>query len=79
MGRAEFVMTCEDMGAGVWSPDGLFAHEGVNERIIRCRDCAYARFGAQACALLDESEEMFWVCVEPDGFCSWGEPREVDQ
>ena len=47
----------------------------AKERITRCRDCAHAHPCPLAnseklmCALHDE---MF---VNPDDFCSWGEPR----
>lgn len=52
--------------------------EERRERIIRCRDCKFAglEYGNRG--------QMFcrWNCcsplpVEPDDFCSCGEPREV--
>jgi len=52
----------------------------VHERIVRCRDCE--RFA------VDQSDHEYrsgWWCkrwntdmVKPDGFCAWGERKEVD-
>ena len=47
------------------------------ERVVRCRDCVYAEpmplsySDRLICAHFDD------MSVEPDGFCAWGEPREV--
>ena len=51
----------------------------LKERIVRCRDCA--------CFSVDDSDHDYrtgWWCkrwytdmVKPDGFCAWGERREV--
>ena len=52
----------------------------TRERIVRCRDCEHAitsyRDGLPRCAgpLVMEA-----TLVSPDGFCSWGEPREEDE
>lgn len=45
----------------------------VRERIVRCRDCkhyepnTYSHFTC----------ELLTFHVEPDGFCAWGERKEV--
>ncbi len=71
---------------------GVFAIEQEayrRERVVRCRDCAYALerrtesiIGTELVTLTcsgpiqgaySEGEE-----VSPDGFCAWGEPREGD-
>ena len=48
------------------------------ERVVRCRDCKHAitsyRDGLPRCA---GSLVMEATLVSPDGFCAWGEPREV--
>lgn len=60
----------------------------VHERIVRCRDCRYARilrpFDLRTRKPSTVIEE--WYCewhsnpegasdIEPDGFCKWGEKR----
>ena len=62
----------------------------VRERIVRCRDCEYARImrpldwrTGKPSTVIEE-----WYCqwhsnaegasdIEPDGFCAWGERKEV--
>lgn len=48
----------------------------AKERVVRCRDCAYAG----PCPLADSEKLMCAfhdeMLVTPDGFCAWGEPRE---
>ena len=53
-------------------------HYARKERVTRCIDCKHA----EACPLVgtkklicDFHDQML---VDPDYFCSWGEPREVD-
>ena len=52
----------------------------IRERITRCRDCVHAitsyRDGLPRCVgpLVMEA-----TLVSPDGFCAWGEPREVGE
>lgn len=46
----------------------------VREEIVRCRDCRYYEpntYSRFTCELLT-------FHVEPDGFCAWGERKEVD-
>ena len=48
------------------------------EEVVRCRDCkwsdaiktCYQKETVYACLNFDSA------CVEPDGFCAWGERRE---
>lgn len=44
-------------------------------KVVRCRDCRFGIDGGKYCA---EScaDSWDWRNVEPDGFCSWGKPRE---
>lgn len=61
----------------------------VHERIVRCRDCKHAQVrhplnpitGIPA-GIEDWRCDYFWNAdelpeVEPDGFCAWGERREL--
>lgn len=61
----------------------------IRERVVRCRDCKYAMEHRSKSIL--GTELVTLTCsgpiqgaysegadVEPDGFCAWGEPREVD-
>ena len=58
--------------------DGTFALEQMayrRERVVRCRDCATSDPCANPDYLICHRMECL---VDPDGFCSWGEPREVE-
>ena len=47
----------------------------LESKIIRCRDCKYHKHNSfHRCDLHTQAVE-----VEPDGFCSWGEPKEVEE
>ena len=48
----------------------------LHERIVRCRDCKFGVDGGEYCAE-DCADSWDWRCVEPDGFCAWGE-RKAD-
>ena len=58
-----------------------------NERVVRCRDCKHATehrsksiFGTElvtlTCSGPVQGAYSEGADVEPDGFCSWAEPRE---
>jgi len=59
----------------------------VLERIVRCRDCKHSHKDGTLCNLFaswvpvagGDEYECMPVEVEPNGFCKWGEPREVDE
>lgn len=48
----------------------------LHERIVRCKDCKFGVDGGEYCAE-DCADSWDWRCVEPDGFCAWGE-RKAD-
>ena len=52
------------------------------ERVVRCRDCAYAQNGGTSCLYWSHKESAWsrpvMPDVVPDGFCAWGSTREVD-
>ena len=53
----------------------------AKERVVRCRDCAHGMGNGNLCSLFAFPLGDGYIIpadVEPDGFCSWGEPREVD-
>lgn len=60
------------------TPNGYEAWDWlpVLERIVRCRDCKH---------YTEDEAEYYHYCgswceqVEPDGFCAWGERKEVDE
>lgn len=59
--------------------DRLNPPQDIRERIVRCRDCMHSRREGWECwRLVDDPEEDFErvACVQPDGFCAWGERRE---
>jgi len=49
------------------------------ERIVRCKDCRKSEMGGTRCRLwrtFDLFRTPVHAYVEPNGFCSWGEPME---
>lgn len=63
----------------------------VRERIVRCRDCKHSSVSFDETRTMcrywsmndyDDSESShgytLYPVVEPDGFCAWGERKEVD-
>ena len=67
--RREFVIECEDIGNGVWTPDWLGAREGVDEEVVRCRDCVWYAPLRCMCRRAD------FTVLDGDGYCAWGERR----
>ena len=53
--------------------------------VLRCRDCRYfvestcecRQFSHEEVSPIDGEPYECREAVEPDGFCAWGEPREV--
>lgn len=70
------VVTDDDRFMALW---GL----PVRERIVRCRDCKHYNEHEWVIATDVSDVCHFWhgepTKVEPDGFCKWGEPKEVDE
>jgi hypothetical protein len=48
----------------------------LHERIVRCRDCKFGVDGGKYCAE-GCADSWDWRNVEPDGFCAWGERKEI--
>ena len=82
---AEYVMDYDGWAEGM--PIGAYLkvrdvmHERRREHIVRCRDCKH--YSDHEWVLVTDVSDVchFFgdgVRVEPDGFCKWGEPREVD-
>ena len=46
----------------------------VHEHIVRCRDCKHCMSYWKS----DYCDYFSHVTNDPDGFCAWGERREVD-
>lgn len=46
------------------------------QEIVRCRDCKYGIDSGEYCAE-DCADSWDWRCVEPYGFCAWGERRQA--
>lgn len=66
----------------VEEPSDRSASWRVHERIVRCRDCK--RYSEHEWIIATDVSDVchFWhgepTKVEPDGFCAWGERKEVD-
>lgn len=65
----------------VEEPSSQSASWRVHERIVRCRDCKHY-CEHEWVMVTDVSDVCHFfgdgVKVEPDGFCAWGERKEVD-
>ena len=51
----------------------------IRERVVRCRDCEHGMGGGNLCSMFAfplGDGHIIPADVNPDGFCSWGEPRE---
>ena len=54
----------------------------AKERVTRCRDCKHGMGGGNLCSMFAfplGDGHIIPADVNPDGFCSWGEPREEDE
>lgn len=66
----------------VEEPSDRSASWRVRERIVRCRDCKH--YSEHEWIIATDVSDVchFWhgepTKVEPDGFCAWGERKEVD-
>lgn len=66
----------ESLGGGFRS----ISFECLGEQIVRCRDCRFVHVESGAikrhwCDRKEHGKPHAFVCC-PDGFCSWGQPRE---
>ena len=68
----EYVIICDHISGDVWTPLHLFAVDGMNDRVVRCRDCGRHgedSRGGLTCRLFED----FVHATEPDGFCDRAE------
>ena len=49
------------------------------EEIVRCRDCKFCHknYCEKMTSPTVSPSDIFWVPVEPDGFCAWGERNDT--
>lgn len=49
-----------------------------NQPIVRCRDCKFCHknYCEKRTSPTVSPSEIFWIPVEPDGFCAWAERKE---
>lgn len=83
---AEYVMEYDGWADGI--PIGEYLkvrdamHARKREEVVRCRDCK--RYSEHEWITATDVSDVchFWhgepTKVEPDGFCAWGERKEVD-
>lgn len=72
MATREYAIECELASGDVWTPVGLYAIDGVNQRVIRCSECGLRGSDAEGgltCRRWPESIHS----TDPHGFCSWAE------
>ena len=76
--RHEIVKEYERVTGDVWGPVEQF--EIGPTFVTRCRDCKwYVAEGMCQQWASDPLDGATYEFVDPDGFCSWAIPREVDQ
>lgn len=46
--------------------------------IVRCKDCKHYRERMNGCVKFGDEPRDEYANVEPDGFCAWGERRELE-
>ena len=80
-------LTFEEGEDGLICLDAMSAEQAVAAvvgagtcNIVRCRDCKRYHERGQLCDLfaIDEWNAQTFAMVKPDGFCAWGERKEVD-
>lgn len=57
-----------------WQDDsGLYKREDI----VRCRDCRFCHknYCEKRVSPTASPSEIYWIPVEPDGFCKWGARR----
>ena len=70
----EYAIECDHISGDVWTPVHLFAVDGMNDHVIRCRDCRLHgedSRGGLTCRLFAD----FVHSTEPDGYCHRAEVR----
>ena len=45
------------------------------EVITRCIDCQYSHLNGTLCSMPDESDQGYWMVVNPSGYCSQAIPK----
>ena len=68
----EYVIECEHVTEGVWSPVHMFVDESVARPLVRCEGCRHhgtAGDGRMTC----DVREAFRTITEPRGYCWRGE------
>ncbi len=79
---SEYIVCVDDLEESYYryrdiKPDTVFGHR-LREEIVRCRDCKFGVDGGKYCAE-GCADSWDWRNVEPNGFCAWGERKEVDE
>lgn len=73
--KAEFVCECDYSDQlHMW----YSCVTAPRERIVRCRDCKYSTSMGYQCKWF-HGYYLTHAQVVPDGFCAWGDPREVGE
>ena len=73
-------MSEEYVGELVYDGNAPIPTLDMSQPIVRCRDCKHAITTEDGEHLLctfwvDRYDQDAFPCVEPDGFCAWGERR----
>ena len=71
--KREYVLMCEHTSGDVWSPERLYAIDGSDDRIVRCRDCAHHEPESDRTVRCTLLEAVMFAC----DFCSCATPGEV--
>lgn len=69
---SEYIITCDDEVA-LWVGNDV---ESMRP-LVRCRDCKFCHknYCEKRISPTVSPSEIFWIPVEPDGFCKWGERK----
>lgn len=73
MAYREYIAKCKDIVSISGTTWQIPEHIDLNVEIVRCMDCKFC-MAYMACTYCDYMAHA----IEPDGFCAWGERKEVN-
>lgn len=81
---SEYIVRVDDLEESYYrytdiQPETVFGHR-IREEIVRCRDCKFCHknYCEKRTSPTVSPSEIFWILVEPDGYCAWGIKRVTE-
>lgn len=73
---SEYIVKCKEFTSCIGNKLQFPDYIDYSQEVVRCRDCKWGIDGGRYCAE-GASDSWDWSNVEPDGFCAWGERRQL--